>query len=132
MISTEPLSLESASTVDVLIFSGQRLGDLVDERALAVIPNSLVLPPKPLESVVDNPRKRGQDRRLLQKATRFRTWTSRRPSASRHPVTAAIGSPASGRRKLVLVYRRDAFESEPNRTAAASGRQAWSSSPRET
>jgi multiple sugar transport system substrate-binding protein len=118
-IITEPLNLESVSTVDVLIFSGQRLGDLVDERALAVIPNSLVLPPKPAESVVDNPRKRSQDQAppaesdaysYMDFAPAFREQASCYGSDR---LALPLGGSA-----LVLVYRRDAFESETNRAAA--------------
>ena len=40
-----------------MIFSGQRLGDLVDAGALAVIPNSAVMPAKPAESEPGEPAK---------------------------------------------------------------------------
>ena len=43
----ESLTLETLSSVDVVLFPAERLGDLVDAGVLAPIPNSVVLPPKP-------------------------------------------------------------------------------------
>ena len=50
VIRDESLTLETLSSVDVVLFPAQRLGDLVDAGVLAPIPNAAVLPPKPPES----------------------------------------------------------------------------------
>jgi multiple sugar transport system substrate-binding protein len=48
-ILDEPTSLDALakSNADVLVFPGDRMGDLVEVKALAVLPDSLVLPPAP-------------------------------------------------------------------------------------
>ena len=115
----EPLNFESLSTVDVLLFPGQRLGDLVDERALAVIPAASVLPPKPVESDSDDPRRREQDRALLAESDTFQymdfapAFREQASCYGKDRLALPFGGSA-----LVLVYRRDAFESEKNRAAA--------------
>jgi len=118
-IVPEPLNLESLSTVDILLFSGQRLGDLVDERALAVIPTSSVLPPKPVASAEDDARKRDQDRSSVAESDAF-GYMDFAP-AFRDQATCygneRLALPLGGS-ALVLVYRRDLFESDSNRAAA--------------
>ncbi len=49
VILNEPVALEvlARSNADILVFPGDRMGDLVDVKALAVLPDSLVLPPQP-------------------------------------------------------------------------------------
>ena len=44
-----PVDPGSLQGIDVLVFAGDRLGDLVDAGALAVLPEALVLPPAPQE-----------------------------------------------------------------------------------
>ncbi len=48
-ILDEPITLEALakSNADVLVFPGDRMGDLVDVKALAVLPDAVVLPPEP-------------------------------------------------------------------------------------
>ena len=119
-IREQPVTLESAGEVDVLLFPGDRLGDLIDAGLLAEIPNEAVMPPTArdgLATETDRPTgRRGRRRRR----TRSSTWASRRPTATRSPATAtsAWHCPTAARR-CVLVYRRDAFERDANRAAAA-------------
>ena len=58
-IEEQPVPLESLSTVDVFLFPGQRLGDLVDAGVLAMIPNAAVIPPKPEEPEAGQAGERG-------------------------------------------------------------------------
>ena len=62
-IRDEPVTLESLSSVDVLLFPAQRLGDLVDAGVLAPIPNAAVLPPKPAEIEARRPEPPGKPAR---------------------------------------------------------------------
>ena len=43
----KPVELSAVMGADVLVFRGERMGDLVDLGALAVLPESLVQPPSP-------------------------------------------------------------------------------------
>ncbi len=118
-IVPEPLSLASVSTVDVLLFPGQRLGDLIDQRALAVIPTAALLPPLPAESASDNPQKHDQDRASAAESDTFQyldfapAFREQASCYGKDRFALPLGGSA-----LVLVYRRDAFESETNKTAA--------------
>ena len=105
--------------VDVVLFPAQRLGDLVDAGVLAAIPNAAVLPPEPAEDERGNPRPAGSDRgqgalddtfQYMDIAPAFREHVSRYG-----PERVALPCGGSA---LVLVYRRDAFESDANREAA--------------
>ena len=58
VIRDEPVTLQSVTEVDIVLFPAQRLGDLVDAGALAKIPNAAVVPPKPPENEAGD-----QDRR---------------------------------------------------------------------
>jgi multiple sugar transport system substrate-binding protein len=110
---------ESISTAEVLLFPAQRLGDIVDAGALAIIPNSMVLPPKPSESELDEQSRRGSSQategpddpfQYLDIAPAYREQVNRYG-------TDRFALPLGGS-ALVLIYRRDAFEREPNRVAA--------------
>jgi len=115
----EPLALDSLATVDVVLFPAQRLGDLVDQGALAVIPNAAVMPPKPAESATEDAGQRpsaapapapDETFHYMDFAPAFREQVSRYG-------TERFALPCGGT-ALVLVYRRDAFESDLNRAAA--------------
>jgi multiple sugar transport system substrate-binding protein len=104
---------------DVVIFSGQRLGDLVDADALAIIPNSAVLPAKPAESEPGERAKpegstasdQGTDAlQYMDFVPAFREQVS---CYGEDRMALPLGATA-----LVLAYRRDAFENEANRAAA--------------
>src|SRR5262245_11951607 len=47
IIHEQPVTLESVGEVDILLFPGDRLGDLIDAGRLAAIPNEAVMPPAP-------------------------------------------------------------------------------------
>src|SRR5260221_9472181 len=46
-IRDTPVDPKTAREVDVLVFPGDRMGDLVDARALAVLPDSAIIPAEP-------------------------------------------------------------------------------------
>jgi multiple sugar transport system substrate-binding protein len=111
----KPLAAESPLAADVVIFSGERLGDLVDAGALAVIPNQAVKPAKPPGSAADgDPDPPGEGEtdvfQYMDFAPAFRDQVSRYGEDR-------LALPCGGS-ALVLVYRRDAFEHEGNRTIA--------------
>ena len=118
-ISDAPLTLESLSSVDVVLFSAQRLGDLVDAGVLAAIPNAVVLPPRPSDDEADN---QSQGQHDVAKAGPDDTFQymditpAYREDVSKYgPERVALPCGGSA---LVLVYRRDAFENDRNRAAA--------------
>jgi multiple sugar transport system substrate-binding protein len=115
----ESLSLESVSSVDVVLFPAQRLGDLVNAGVLAPIPNAAVLPPRPPEdeSADRDRREPDDDKAPLDDTFRFMDIAPAfREDVSKYgPDRVALPCGGSA---LVLVYRRDAFESVPNREAA--------------
>jgi len=114
-----PVSLESAGEVDVLVFPGDRLGDLIDADRLATIPNAAVMPPAPAESPGGGPPPSAADAsrpaddpfEFMDIATPYRDQVTR---YGNERMALPYGGSA-----LVLVYRRDALEREANRTAAA-------------
>ncbi len=96
-----------------MLFPAQRLGDLVDAGVLATIPNAAVLPPKPAEDRSGRRDRRSQDAdevacvddtfQYMDIAPAFR---ERCQQYGPERVALPCGGSA-----LVLVYRRDAFES---------------------
>ncbi|WP_422926710.1 extracellular solute-binding protein [Singulisphaera sp. PoT] len=112
---------KSISGVDVLIFPADRLGDLVDAKALAAIPESLVRPT--LQSDEDaNASDKDEDAAKSQSAQpdplQFAdVVTAYRDQVSRYG-TDRMALPL-GASALVLVCDRTAFEREENRKAAA-------------
>ena len=119
----KPLAAESSLQADVVIFPGNRLGDLVDAEALAVIPNSAVMPARPPESesgeraTSDPPSASDQEN----KDVRIHGLYPRLPRAGELAYGDDRFALPCGASALVLAYRRDAFESDANR-AAAEGR----------
>jgi multiple sugar transport system substrate-binding protein len=118
-IREEPLTLATISSVDVVLFPAQRLGDLVDAGVLAAIPNASVLKPRTPEDETASPEKReaaaagsGPDDtfQYMDIAPAFREDVSKYG-----PERVALPCGGSA---LVLVYRRDALESDQNRQAA--------------
>jgi multiple sugar transport system substrate-binding protein len=118
-IVQDPIAPESMSSVDVVLFPAQRMGDLADAGALAIIPNDKVLPPKRSESELDEQSRREPAQRteapedpyeFMDIAPGFREQVSRYG-------TDRLALPYGGS-ALVLVYHRDAFEREANRVAA--------------
>jgi multiple sugar transport system substrate-binding protein len=117
-----PVDPGSLQGVDVLIFPAQRLGDLVDAGALAVLPEALVLPPaakKADEAAGDSldsaparsgSREEADPLRFAEIAPAFRDLVVKYGSDR-------MAFPYGGS-ALVLVYDRAAFASEANRGAA--------------
>lgn len=101
--AVEPNDLKGA---DVILFPGDRTGDLVDQRALGVLLDSSVRPPIPLGSKAPPP----DLLNYADIAPAFREQVAKYGDDR-------TGLPVGGT-GLVLVYRRDAFESEANRKAA--------------
>ena len=120
-IHDESLTLETLSNIDVVLFPAQQLGDLVNAGVLAPIPNAAVLPPSRPRTKRVQPRPNGsgtspeaaQDEHLS--VQRHRTGIPVRMVSKYGPERVALPCGGSA---LVLVYRRDAFESVPNREAA--------------
>ena len=118
-IRDESLTLETLSDIDVVLFPAQQLGDLVNAGVLAPIPNAAVLPPRPPEDETGNQEQRERD---IAKAALDDTFQYKdiapafREDVSKYgPERVALPCGGSA---LVLVYRRDAIESVPNREAA--------------
>lgn len=109
-VNAKTVEPPAAQGADVLLFPADRMGDLVDARALAVLPESVVRPPAP----------RDDERDLITAPPdplAFRDVVeSYRDEVTRYGddrMALPLGGSA-----LVLVYRRDAFEREANRQAA--------------
>ncbi len=115
----ELVASKAPLAADVVIFSGQKLGDLVDAGALAVIPNSAVMPAKPVESQPGE-RAKPEESSAADQGSEALQYMDFVP-AFREQVSCygddRMALPL-GATALVLAYRRDAFESEANREAA--------------
>ncbi len=103
---------KSVGGVDVLVFPGDRIGDLVDAKALAVLPDALTNPPTP-PSGEDAP---------AEKATPADPFAFKDIAvAYREQVTKygpdRVALPIGGS-ALVMAYRRSAFDLPANREAA--------------
>ena len=121
VVVEKPLPIESAGDVNVLLFPGDRLGDLIDADLLAAIPNESVMPPArgpdPL-TAAESPRSTSEGEAGAKEdpydfmgiAAPYRDQVTRYGSER---MALPYGGSA-----LVLVYRRDAFERAENRAAA--------------
>ena len=113
-IREKPVDPKALQGVDVVLFAGDRLGDLVDVGALVVLPESVVQPPRPTVSEEDSddpPEESAAD--ALQYADVVPAY---REQVSKYG-SDRMGLPYGGS-ALVLVYNRPAFEAEANREAA--------------
>jgi multiple sugar transport system substrate-binding protein len=108
-IRTQSADLKAAADADVLIFPSERLGDLIDVRMLVVLPESIVRPPPKPEEPADAPAP-SDVLSFVDLVKPFRDQVSKYGPDR-------MGLPLGGS-ALVVVYRRDAFESEANRKAA--------------
>jgi multiple sugar transport system substrate-binding protein len=110
----------SLAGVDVLVFPGDRLGELVDRGALAVLPEALVLPP-PAREVDEEAEPRPAESNAYDPANADPLRFSEIVPAFRDQV-AKYGSDRMafpyGGTALVLVYDRAALELAANREAA--------------
>jgi multiple sugar transport system substrate-binding protein len=118
-ILEEPVSVESIQTVDVVLFPAQRLGDLVDAGALAVIPDEAVMPPKAAGVEIEDQGRHEPPGSTAAPDDTFQYMDfapAYREQVSRYG-SDRLALPYGGS-ALVLVYRRDAFASEANTAAA--------------
>ncbi|MGO8901874.1 MAG: extracellular solute-binding protein, partial [Isosphaeraceae bacterium] len=117
-IQDEPIrSLANLADLDLLIFPGQELGNLVDADLLEVIPNPIVLPSRPQED--ESPTAARTESKAESPADAFQ-YPDLAP-VFREQVTkygAERMALPLGASALVLVYRRDAFSRQANLDAA--------------
>ena len=111
-----PTEQRPASEVDLLVFPGDRLGDLVDAGVLAVLPEALVSPPAPKEVDVaaEGPAEtEPAEADALQFADIVPAFRDQVTKYGSDRMAFPYGGSA-----LVLVYHRAAFAREENRAAA--------------
>lgn len=101
--AVEPTDLKGA---DVVIFAGDRLGDLVDAQALAILLDKDIRSPAPV----------GKEKPPADPLAFADVLPPFREHVSKYGEDR-IGLPLGGS-GLVLIYRRDAFESQANKKAA--------------
>ncbi len=107
-VEPEPVGPKNLRGADVLVFPGDRLGDLVRSEALLVLRDSDIRTPMPLgprEAPPPDPLALAEI--VPSEREEVSQWGDDR-----------MGLPIGGS-ALVLAYRRDAFDSETNRKAAA-------------
>lgn len=123
-IRDEAIDPKATEGVDVVLFRGDRLGELVDTGALVVLPESLTRPPAPSQeesahhSSAEREDEAGRTSETppsdpLQFADVVPALREQASRYGRDRLALPIGGTA-----LVLVYHRAAFEREPNQTAA--------------
>ena len=99
------------STADVVVFPGDRMGDLVDAKALAALPDSVVIPPEPTaEGGEPAPEAPPDDLKFKDVVLAYRDQVSRYGPDR-------MGLPIGGS-ALVVAFRRSAFDSPANKEAA--------------
>jgi multiple sugar transport system substrate-binding protein len=115
----KPAPIDALTDADIVVFPAQRMGDLVDAGVLATIPNDAVIPPRPVEPDVGEAGRRGAqvEAETTDDAFRYNDIAAgiRELVCRNGPDRVALPCGGSA---LVLVYREDAFQSEPNRAAA--------------
>ncbi len=113
-----PVSIASVKDVDVLLFPGDRLGELVDADLLAKIPNEMVMPPKKVESgeVPGEPDRSSEGPNPEDPFQYMDIAPGYRDQVTRYGLDR-LALPCGGSAP-VLIYRRDAFEREANIAAA--------------
>lgn len=119
VIDTKPAEPAAASKAHVLIFRGDRLGDLVDVGALAVLPPSLVAPPAAKKAASGNgpddetPTPEPSQADPLQFDDVIPAYRDQVSKYGGDRIALPIGGSA-----LVLVYNRSAFDSPAAKEAA--------------
>ncbi|WP_435009145.1 ABC transporter substrate-binding protein [Tundrisphaera lichenicola] len=110
-IRDEPVDPKAPGDVDILVFPGDRMGELVDIKALAILPDSEILPPEPTaeggEPAPEPPPDTFQYKDI---AIAYRDLVTR---YGPDRVALPIGGSA-----LVLAYHRKAFEDPASLEAA--------------
>jgi multiple sugar transport system substrate-binding protein len=99
-----------ADAPDVVLFPGDRMGELVDRKELYIIPDAALRPPTPRESEEKKPAEDGDPYAFADVIPAVRDQVIKYGDT-------CVGLPYGGS-ALVLVYRRDAFESPANLAAA--------------
>ena len=113
----QALTLDKAGEVDILLFPGDRLGDLIDAGRLAAIPNESVMSSRRDPALTDAPPGSAEEEKAAPDPFAFMGITT----AYREQVTRYGNERVAlpyGASAMVLAYRRDAFEREANRSAA--------------
>jgi multiple sugar transport system substrate-binding protein len=118
-IGTRAVKIDSLGNADVILFPGDQLGALVDAGALAVLPESLAKPPAIPKDQQASGTQPPED--LLAFADVVQPY---RESVTKYGPDR-MGLPL-GASALVVVYRRDVFESDVNRKAAQESGVAFS------
>jgi multiple sugar transport system substrate-binding protein len=112
VLRKEPIDPRNLSGVDVVLFRGDQMGALVDAKALAVLPESLVRPPAvPKDDDGSSADKPPPDPMAFTDVA-----AAQRDLVAKYGPDR-MGLPLGGS-ALVVVYRRDVFESDANRRAA--------------
>ena len=112
----QPVEPASPQGAHVLVYPGDRLGDLVDAGTLAVLPESTVRPPAAADADPDA-REAGRDRAPVPDELQFAdVLPAYRDQVSKYG-NDRVGLPYGGS-ALVLVINRAAFERPPVREAA--------------
>ena len=127
-IREQPVTLGTATEVDILLFPGDRLGDLIDADLLAAIPNEAVMPPAREATVPGEPSRSaetaGETKPAEDPYDFMGVAAPYRDQVTRYG-NERMALPYGGS-ALVLVYRRDAFEREANRTRPPTRGSSWS------
>lgn len=112
--SVDPSDPSKVAALDVLVFPGWEMGNLIDRELLEEIPNAVVLPPQPsAQRGEDQPGDDDEEEggyRYQDIAPAFREKAGKY-GADRYALPIGASS-------LVLAYRRDVFENEANIEAA--------------
>ncbi len=118
-IAKSPIAdLADVQGVDLIVFPGDALGELVDRDLLEVIPNSLVIPPAPVaDPLRPNARKDEAEEAPEDPYKHDDLAPAFRDQVARYG-NDRYALPMGGS-VLVLVYRGDAFASEANKKGAA-------------
>lgn len=120
VVVEKPVAIGSSGEVDVLLFPGDRLGDLIDGDHLAAIPNEAVMPaprdPAIAGELSGSASSEGETRPAEDPFDFMGIAPAYRDQVTRYG-NERMALPYGGS-ALVLVYRRDAFEREANRKAA--------------
>lgn len=115
-VQSEPVPPKQTAALDVIVFRGDQLGDLVDAGALLPIPESLVRPPAAVPGP-DAPPAGSRPAEAPPDPVQFTDIApSERDQAGKYG-SERYALPYGGS-ALVLVYQRDAFEREANHAAA--------------
>lgn len=122
-VRPKPLTPESAGEVDLLLFPGSRLGDLIDAGRLQAIPNETVMPPPPPDAGTLRPEPAPGDSTSIPTPDAEGIYDYMGISSAYRDHVTRYGNERMalpyGASVLVLAYRRDAFLREANRSAAA-------------